>query len=58
MLRDDEPLTPIEELALREVLRGLREVEAASGYGSVTLFVKESGERMRVCTTHERQIAG
>jgi hypothetical protein len=42
MQREDDELTEIERLALREVLAGIRQVIATTGYGSVTLFVRDS----------------
>lgn len=39
---DALPETPIERWAVREVLAGIRQVVAGSGYGSVTLFVRDS----------------
>ena len=51
MQRADEPLTPVERWALREVLEGIRQVVSVSGYGSVTLFVRDSeGEGSEVST--------
>ena len=55
MLRDDEPLTPVEELALREVLAGLRHINQVSGHGLITLPVRES-EPERVCVETSKRL--
>ena len=52
----DDDLTPIERIALREVLAGLREVEGKTGYGNVTLFMRD-GEVERVTCEWSKKVS-
>ena len=51
-----DELTPIERIALREVLAGLREVEGKTGYGNVTLFMRD-GEVERVTCEWSKKVS-
>ena len=51
-----DELTPIERIALREVLAAVREVEGKTGYGNVTLFMRD-GQIDRVAFEWSRKIA-